>query len=49
VRSRGYREPDAYVAWVRSVERPAATHFTLVQLGRVVASFEVPGQIIDYH
>ena len=43
VQSRGYREPDAYVAWVRSVERPAATHFTLVQLGRVVASFEVPG------
>jgi hypothetical protein len=43
IQDRGYREPDAYVAWVRSVERPAATSFTVVRQGAEVASFEVPG------
>ncbi len=38
-----YREPDAYVSWVHSVERPAATSFTVVRQGAEVASFEVPG------
>jgi hypothetical protein len=43
IQDRHYREPDAYVAWVRSVERPAATSFTVVRQGAEVASFEVPG------
>jgi len=43
IQDRHYREPDAYVSWVRSVERPAATSFTVVRQGAEVASFEVPG------
>lgn len=38
-----YRERDVYLAWVRSLERTAATEFFVVRRGVEVASVEVPG------